>query len=90
LLRHLRGPFLRRERGQSGTRAIKLLRRGAPVDVQERTVDFLDVNPAVLHNLESVRVLHQPSRGFLRISKGAVGGMFHCDMLFVWDLISLP
>ena len=35
-------------------------------------------------------MLHQSPRGFLRISKGAVGGELHCDKLFVRDLISQP
>jgi hypothetical protein len=34
----------------------RILRRYAPIDVQERTVDFLDVDAAILHNLEGPTV----------------------------------
>ena len=62
----------------------------ASIDVQERAVELLDIDAPILHHLEGMRVLHQSPRGFLRISKGAVGGELHCDMLFVRDLISQP
>jgi hypothetical protein len=68
----------------------RLFCRCRSINVQERTVDFLDVNTAILHHLEGVSVLHQTARGLLRIGKGAVGGELHCDMLFVTDLISQP
>ena len=57
------------------------------VAVQERAVELLDIDAAILHGLEGVSVLHQSARGLLWISKGSVGGELHCDMLFVRDLI---
>ena len=48
--------------------------RGAPIDVQERAVDFLNVDTAILHHLEGVGVLHQSSCCFFGISKWTVGG----------------
>ena len=37
------------------------------VAVQERAVELLDIDAAILHGLEGVGVLHQPARGFLRV-----------------------
>jgi len=47
-------------------------RRGAPINVQEWAVDFLDVNAAILHHLEGVGVLHQAARCLLRVRKWTV------------------
>ena len=52
--------------------ARRVLRRRALVAVQERAVELLDIDAAILHGLEGVRVLHQSARGLFRISKGAV------------------
>ncbi len=51
--------------------------RRAPIDVQERAVELLDVDAPILHGLEGVRVLHQSARGLLRINEGSVGGELH-------------
>ena len=48
---------------------------GVPfVAEQERPVEMLDVDAAILHRLEGAGVLHQTARGFVRISEGTVGG----------------
>jgi hypothetical protein len=44
---------------------------------QERAVEFLDIDAAILHRLEGVRVLHQTARSFVGIAIEAVGGVFH-------------
>ena len=43
--------------------ARRILCRCAPIDVQERAVELFDVEAAILHNLEGVRVLHQSACG---------------------------
>ena len=44
---------------------------------QKRAVEFRDLDPAFLHRLEGVRVLHQTADGLLRIGKWSVGGELH-------------
>ena len=44
--------------------------RRASLTVQERAVDLLDVDAAILHDLKSVGELHQLARGLFRISEG--------------------
>ena len=53
----------------------------ALVAEQERAVDLLDIDAAILHRFEGVRVLHQPPRGLFRISKGAIVGEIHAAAL---------
>ena len=72
-------------RSMANLRPAEIFFRRAPIDVQERAVEFLYVNAAVLDRLECVRVLHQPSRGLFGISEGAVGGEFHGVMFSVSD-----
>ena len=43
---------------------------------QERAVDLLDIDPAILNRFKSVCVLQQSARGLLRVGVGAVGGQF--------------
>ena len=57
--------------------ARRILFRGAPIDVQERAVELLDIDAAILHHLERVRVLHQSARCLFRISEGSVRGKSH-------------
>ena len=40
-------------------------------------VDLFDVDAAILHRLEGAGVIHQPARGFVRISEWSVGGVLH-------------
>jgi len=56
----------------SQPRSRRIFRRRTPIDVQKWTVDFLDVDTAILHNLEGVGVLHQTARGLLRVRKWTV------------------
>ena len=50
-----------------------MLCRCAPIDVQERAVDLLDVDAAIQHHLEGVRVLASvgalPSQGRRRVCR---------------------
>ena len=55
--------------------------RCASIDVQERTIQLLDIDAAILHRLEGVPMLHQPARGFFGISEGAFGGVLHAAAL---------
>ena len=57
--------------------ALRVFRRRALVAEQERAVEFLDVDPAILHWLEGVGVLHQAAGGFVRIGIGSVGDELH-------------
>jgi len=54
-----------------------IFRRRSFVAKQERAVEFLDIDAAILHRLEGVRVLHQTARSFVGIAIEAVGGVFH-------------
>jgi hypothetical protein len=61
--------------GELETRRI--LRRRAPIDVQERTVDLLDIDAAILHHFEGMGVLHQTACRPFGISEGTVGCELH-------------
>jgi hypothetical protein len=53
--------------------------------LQERTVDFLDVDTAILYRLESVRVLHQSPRGLLGVGEGlSVPYFTRCEATGAW------
>ena len=49
-------------------KARRVFRRRPFIAEQERAVEFLDVDPAILHRLEGVRVLLLTARGLVRIS----------------------
>jgi hypothetical protein len=51
--------------------------RCASIDVQERTIQLLDIDAAILHRLEGVGVLNQSARGLVGTGIGAVGGELH-------------
>src|SRR5882672_5121890 len=67
-----------------GNRAIEARRifSGCPtVTEQERRVEMLDIDAALLHWFEGPRVLHQATRSFFRISEGALVGELHAATL---------
>jgi hypothetical protein len=68
-----------------GNREIKpslVLGRRALELIDERPIDLLDVNPAVLHRLDGVGQLHQLARGGIRIGEGARFDEFHTAILY--------
>ena len=59
--------------------ALSLNRNGplSFVAEQERAVEFLNVDSAILDRFKGLRVLHQAAGGFLWIAIRAIGGVFH-------------
>ena len=53
-----------------------VFRRRALVAEQERAVDLLDINPAILDDLESLGVLQETACSLFRIGVGPVSGIF--------------
>ncbi len=51
--------------------------RRAALPIQERPVDLLDIDPAILDDLESVGVLQETARSLFGIGEGPVRGEFH-------------
>jgi len=58
-----------------------VLRGRAFVAEQEWTVEFLDIDSAILNGFESVRVLQQTAGCFFRIGKWSVGCQFQNQSL---------
>ena len=58
-----------------------VLSRSASVHIQERTVDFLDIDPTILNGFEGVRMLQEATGGLNRIGKGSVGSQFQSTSL---------
>ena len=51
--------------------------RAATLLEQERPVDLLDVDPAVLDRLDGVGDLEDLARGLLGVGEGSISGVFH-------------
>jgi hypothetical protein len=66
-------PTLREGEGEA--RAV--FGRAAAMRKQERPVDFLYVNAAVLDSLDSIRDLKQLAGGLLGIGERSISGVFH-------------
>src|SRR4029453_14486834 len=62
---------------QAGT----VFRGRALVAEQERAVELLDIDSAILNRFEGVRVLQQAAGGLLRVGVGAIGSVFHAAAL---------
>ena len=63
--------------------ACAVFRRRALVAKQERSIQFLDIDPAILNRFEGVRVLQQAAGGSLWVSVGSFSGQFHEQKLIV-------
>jgi hypothetical protein len=63
--------------------ARAVLCRCALVLKQERAVDLLDMDAAILHRLDGAGDLDQAARGLLGIGIGAVFSVFHAVMCAV-------
>ena len=66
-------PTLREGEGEPGA----IFGRAATLLEQERPVDLLDVDPAVLDRLDGVGDLEDLARGLLGVGEGSISGVFH-------------
>jgi hypothetical protein len=64
------------------SRAQLVLRRRTLELIDERSVDLLDVDAAVLHRLDGIGQLHQLARGGLGVGEWPVGDEPSCGNYF--------
>jgi hypothetical protein len=72
-----------------------VLRGRALVAEQEGTVEFFDIDAAILNRFEGARVLQEATGGPVRIGKWAIGGQFQIKvscfpMLGEWHSSAVP
>jgi hypothetical protein len=61
---------------KSLVKARAIFRRRPFVAEQERAIEFLDIDPAILNWLEGVCVLQEATGGLFRVGERAVGSKF--------------